>query len=72
MKSNDFDPVRDVTFRGRAIAKLDRDELLDALVQALWRLHELEQPARDPVFAPAHPSRPFPAGGLTTPARALT
>ncbi len=54
MKRNDFDPLRDVAFRGRPIAKLDREELLEALVQALWRLHELEQPGPDAQYRPAH------------------
>lgn len=55
MTRNDFDPVRDVKFRGRPISKLDRDELLDALIQALWRLRELEGPGTEPVYAPMQP-----------------
>jgi hypothetical protein len=38
----DFDPMRDVHFRGKAIADLPPEETRDALVSALRHIHDLE------------------------------
>ncbi len=42
IKPGDFDPMRHSMFRGRPIHALSREEMQDALVQALKRVHELE------------------------------
>lgn len=38
----DFDPMRDVRFRGKALSDLTHRETLDALVQALAQVRYLE------------------------------
>lgn len=39
----EFDPRRDVIFRGKRLADLDKGELLDALCQALIELKRLSR-----------------------------
>ena len=38
----DFDPAKQVTFRGKRLAQLSHGETLEALISALKRVHYLE------------------------------
>lgn len=62
----DFDPMRDVRFRGKALRDLTHREALDALVQALAQVKYLEAtrppgvwPSTIPLEGPLEPI-PFP------------
>lgn len=52
----DFDPLIQTRFRGKGLPDLSRDELLEALVFALKRVHYL-QTISDPRHAAAWPTR---------------
>ena len=60
----DFDPMRDVRFRGKALSELTHRETLDALVQALAQVRYLEMtrpPGVWPSTVPLEgPLRPIP------------
>ena len=61
-----FDPIRDVRFRGKALPDLTHAEMLEALTQALRQVRHLEEtrppgawPSTIPATGPITP-RPFP------------
>lgn len=39
----DFDPIKEVKFRGKNINDMDRRELIEALCQALREVHALKR-----------------------------
>jgi hypothetical protein len=57
---NDFDPMRDVRFRGKPIAALTEPELRAALVQALDHIHFLEATRPQQAYLPVNYAEPAP------------
>lgn len=43
VQPDEFDPMKHARFRGKHLAQLDREELLDALVQSLKEVRKLYQ-----------------------------
>lgn len=43
VQPDEFDPLKHARFRGKPLTALDREELLDALVQALKEVRALHQ-----------------------------
>ncbi len=46
-----FDPIKETRFRGKSIPELTREEMQDALVQALKEVHRLRTTAGEPLDA---------------------